>query len=460
MKESMELPGSQVKVVSKMKYTREDIIHMIEEEDVEFIRLQFRDMFGMIKNLAVTASQVERALDNGMVFDGSLIDGFSDVEDCDMVLVPDLDTFVIYPWRPQNGKVARLICDVHRKDGGEFEGDSRLILKHVLSDLKDQGMECQIGTACEFFLLPTDEHLNVDIHAQELGGMFDVAPLDQGENVRRDIVLNLEEIGMEVSSSFHALAPHQHEVMLGEVEGLTAADNIANFRMAVQTIARRHGFHATFMPKPRNDVAGSAMQMVISMNDKDGHNLFDDKEDENGLSEMAYYFMGGILSHIKGASLITNPLVNSYKRLCKGYSAPVFIAWSTSNNCPVIRTRRRMDGTMALELRWPDVTANPYLSIAVCMAAGMEGIKNKIRPTKEVNCNLFEMSEQEREKMGIHRLPRSLGAAIEEFEKDELMQKVVGKHITSCFVNAKKKEWERYRSYVTDWELEEYLHKF
>lgn len=443
-----------------MKYTREDVFRMIEEEDVEFIRLQFRDMFGMIKNLAVTASQMDRVLRNQMVFDGSLIEGFAGVEDCDMVLAPDLDTFVIFPWRPQNGKVARLICDVHRRNGEKFEGDSRLVLKKVLGELNNMGMTCQLGAACEFFLFPTDEQLHVDINAREPGRFFDVAPLDQGENVRRDIILNLEDMRIGVESSFHAQAPHQHEVILGEEEALTAADNITNFRMTVQTISRRYGLHATFMPKPRNDVAGSAMQMLISLNDENGRNQFDKPDDENGLSEMAYYFMGGILAHIKGASLITNPLVNSYKRLRKGYGAPVFIAWSTENNCPVIRTKKRGDGTMALELRWPDVTANPYLSIAVCLAAGLDGIKNKIRPNKAVNCNLFDMSEASRKHMGIDRLPASLGSAIQAFEADEMIQNVVGSHISSYFLATKKEEWERYRSCVTDWEVTEYLQKY
>lgn len=443
-----------------MGYTREDILRMIDEEDVEFIRLQFRDMFGTIKNLAVTASQIEQVLNHQIVFDGSLIDGFSNVEDCDMVFVPDLDTFVIFPWRPQHGKVARLICDVHRTDGEVFEGDSRMVLKDVLAELKQVGMSCQLGAGCEFFLFPTDEQLHVDIHAKELGGFFDVAPLDQGENVRRDIILNLEDMGMVVESSFHAQAPFQHKVILGETEALEAADNISNFRMTVQTISRQHGLHATFMPKPRNDVAGSAMQIVISLNDENGVNQFCDANDKNGLSKMAYHFIGGILEHVRGAMLITNPLVNSYKRLRKGFRAPVFLAWSSENNCPVIRTRKRVDGTMALELRWPDVTANPYLSIAVCLAAGMDGIKRQLVPREVVNCNLFALSDEMRKEMGIHRLPTSLGAAIEEFENDAWIQGVVGKHISSRFLAAKKEEWERYRGAVSDWEVNEYLHKY
>lgn len=443
-----------------MRYTREDVLRMIEEEDVEFIRLQFRDMFGVIKNLAVTAGQIEHVLDNRIVFDGSLMEGFADVEDCDMVAVPDLDSFVIFPWRPQHGKVARLICDVYQHSGEEFQGDSRFVLKKVLRELKEMNLTCKLASASEFFLFPTDEQLHVDIQARELGGFFDVAPLDQGENVRRDIVLNLEDMGINVESSFHAQAPFQHEVMLDEEEALQAADNIADFRMTVQTISRKHGLHATFMPKPRNDAAGSAMQILISLNDENGVNQFDNPDDPNGLSELAYHFMGGILEHVRGMMLITNPLVNSYKRLRQGFRAPMFITWSTKNNCPVVRTRKRKDGTMALELRWPDVTANPYLSIAVCLAAGMEGIKNKIVPTQAVNDNLFDMDDETRGKKGIHRLPDSLGSAIEEFQADKLIQSVVGEHISSRYVTAKREEWNRYRSHVSDWEVSEYLQKY
>ena len=329
-------------------YSREDIIRIVEEEDVEFIRLQFTDMFGMLKNVALTASQLERALDNQCIFDGSAIDGFVRIEESDMYLYPDYNTFEIFPWRPQQGKVARLICDVYRPNGEPFEGDPRYVLKKVLKEAERMGYTFHVGPECEFFLFDTDESGRPSTDTREMAGYFDVGPVDMAENVRRDIVLNLEEMGFAVEASHHELAPAQHEIDLEYMDGLTAADNIMTFKMAVKTIAKRHGLHATFMPKPKAGINGSGMHINMSLADQSGHNVFIDETDGLGLSRIAYQFMAGILAHMKEITMLTNPLVNSYKRLVPGYDAPVYVTWSAAaNRSALIRipcTRGRIPG--------------------------------------------------------------------------------------------------------------------
>ncbi len=422
------------------RYTKEDIFRMVEEEDVKFIRLQFTDMFGMLKNIAITDGQLSKALNNCCVFDGSAIEGFVRLEESDMYLHPDLDTFEIFPWRPQQGKVARLICDVYRQDGTPFEGDPRYILKKVLK---------------------VDEEGKPTTKTQEMAGYFDVAPIDQGENVRRDIVLNLEQMGFDIASSYHEVAPAQHEVDFEYVPGLWAADDILTFQMAVKTIARRHGFHATFMPKPIAGVNGSGMHLNMSLADLQGNNLFYDGEDERGLSAVAYQFMAGILAHVKSMTLLTNPLVNSYKRLIPGYDAPVHIAWSTATNRgQLLRIPGSRGDRTRLELRSPDSGMNPYLALAACLAAGLDGIKKKMTPPPAVEKNVFAMSEEEAKAAGIERLPETLGQAIFEFERDGLWKEVLGAYLYDKYLEAKKEEWNEFRRQVTDWEVEQYLYKF
>lgn len=359
------------------KYKKEDIFRMVEEEDVEFIRLQFTDMFGMLKNVAITAGQLEKALNNRCVFDGSAIEGFVREEETDMYLHPDLDTFTIFPWRPQQGKVARLVCDVYGPDGTPFEGDPRYILKKVLKEAEELGFYFNVGPECEFFLFHTDEEGRPTTKTHEMAGYFDVAPIDLAENVRRDIVLNLEEMGFEIESSHHEIAPAQHEVDFQYEKGLKAADNILTFKMAVKSIAKQHGLHATFMPKPKAGVNGSGMHINMSLEDKLGKNLFADTDDKLGLSRLAYEFMAGILAHIKSMCLLTNPIVNSYKRLIPGYDAPVYIAWSrATNRGQIVRIPSSRGASTRLELRSPDSAMNPYLALAACLAAGLDGIKN------------------------------------------------------------------------------------
>ena len=295
--------------------------------------------------------------------------------------------------------------------------------------------------------------------SHEKAGYFDLGPIDLGENARRDMVLNLESMGFEVESSHHEVAPAQHEIDFKYDNALVTADNIMTFKLTIKSIAKRHGLHATFMPKPKSGINGSGMHINMSLN-KDGKNIFNDSNDEKGLSKEAYSFMAGIMKHIKGMTVLTNPLVNSYKRLVPGYEAPVYIAWSTTNRSPLIRIPApRGEGTR-IELRCPDPTANPYMVLAVCLAAGLDGIKNNLTPPASVDKNIFEMSLAEKEEDGIEHLPENLCDAIEKFENDEFVQNVLGKHISTNYINAKKKEWQAYRTQVTEWEIEEYLHKF
>ena len=439
-------------------YTRADILRIVEEEDVGFIRLQFTDIFGVMKNVAITASQLEKALDHQIMFDGASIEGFARIEESDMYLYPDLDTFEIFPWRPQQGKVARLICDVYKPDGTIFQSDPRYVLKKVMSQAKSMGLEFDVGPECEFFLFHTDEDGLPTTVTHESAGYFDLGPLDLGENARRDMVLTLEDMGYEIEASHHESAPAQHEIDLHYDEALASADSIMTFKLVVKTIAKRHGLHATFMPKPKSGINGSGMHINMSMR-KDGINIFHDSKDPAGLSKEAYWFIGGLMKHMKAICFITNPVVNSYKRLVPGYEAPVYIAWSARNRTPLIRIPDTRGDAVRIELRSPDPSANPYLALAVCLAAGLEGIQNEIMPPKSVDCNIYEMSEEERKASGIEMLPGSLLEAAREFEKDAFIQSVLGEDLSKKYIEAKTREYADYRAQVTDWEISRYLHR-
>jgi glutamine synthetase len=441
-------------------YTRQDIIKKVKEDDVEFIRLQFTDMFGNMKNLAVTTSQLERILNNQCMFDGSSIEGFVRIEESDMYMHPDLDTYVTFPWRPQQGKVARFICDVYTVDGNPFEGDPRFILKKVIKEAADMGYTFDVGPELEFFLFHMeDDGVPTTIsHENERAGYFDLGPLDLGENARRDMVLTLEEMGIVVESSHHEVAPAQHEIDIKYDDALTTADNIMTFKLVVRTIAKRHGIHATFMPKPKFGVDGSGMHVNMSLN-RDGKNAFDDPDDKFGLSKEAYYFMAGIMKHMESMAAITNPLVNSYKRLVPNYEAPVYIAWATSNRSPLIRIPDGRGSSARIELRCPDPAANPYLTLAVCLAAGLDGIRNKLMPIKRIDRNIFTMSNKEREELGVRCLPQNLCEAITSLENSEFIKNVLGSHISSRYIDAKKAEWDEYRKQVSEWELNQYLYR-
>ena len=442
------------------RYTKDDIFRMVEEEDVEFIRLQFTDIFGTLKNIAITSSQLEKALDNKCMFDGSSVEGFVRIEESDMYLYPDYDTFEIFPWRPQQGKVARLICDVYTPDGKPFEGDPRWILKKTIKEANEMGYRFDVGPECEFFLFHTDDNGLPTTLSHEKAGYFDLGPNDLGENIRRDMVLTLEEMGFEIEASHHEVAPAQHEIDFKYDEVLKTADNIQTFKMTVKTIAKRHGLYATFMPKPKFGISGSGMHINMSLATEEGKNIFADENGKIGLSDDAYHFIAGIMKHARGMSAITNPLVNSYKRLVPGYEAPVYIAWSAKNRSPLIRIPASRGNGTRVELRNPDPTANPYLVLALCLAAGLDGIKNKIEVPESVDCNIYEMTPGERRAAGIENMPADLKEAVDCLVADEFLCIVLGEHITTKYVEAKMKEWENYTTRVSQWEIDEYLYKY
>lgn len=440
------------------KYTKQDIIRMVEEEDVEFIRLQFTDMFGTLKNVAITKSQLEKALDNRCLFDASSIEGFVRIEASDMYLYPDLDTFTIFPWRPQQGKVARIICDIYRPDKTPFEGDPRYILKRTVEEAAKLGYRLDLGPECEFFLFHTDEEGGPTTVSHERAGFFDLGPVDLGENARRDIVLTLEDMGFEIESSHHEVAPAQHRIDFRYDEAVKTADNIMTFKLAVKTIAKRFGLFASFMPKPKYGVNGSGMHLNMSVT-KDGKNIFNDPNDERGLSKEAYYFIGGLMKHMRAMTAVTNPLVNSYKRLVPGFEAPIYVTWSESHRRPLIRIPVERGESTRIELRCPDPAANPYLALAVCFSAGLDGIRNHILPPDPVSISVMEMDSKEREILKIDTLPANLNEAVDELERDSLLCEVLGNHISEKYVEAKRAEWEDYCKQVTEWEIDNYLYR-
>ena len=431
-------------------YTREEILQMAEEEDVEFIRLQFTDMFGAIKNIAVTARELPRALDNRCMINGEQIAGMDMEKGSDLYLSPRLDTFAILPWRPQQGKVARMICDLYFPDGTPYKNSPRYILENVAGKAQEEGYTCYIDPECEFFLFHTDDNGNPTTVTHEQAGYLDISPLDLGENARRDMVLTLEDMGMEVESSHHEAAPAQHEIDFRYGEIRKIADCITTFKMAVRIVAKRHGLHATFMPKPKAEANGSGMHIQFSLI-KNGENVFECSDRPGELSEDAYYFIGGLLAHSKEMALITNPLVHSYKRLVPGYDAPTELTWTENNQNSLVRIPVTRGEGIRVELRSPDASANPYVVLAVCLAAGLDGIKNKITPTK--SSNLAAQDQQ------AEHLPETLKEAIDYFESSSWVKEVLGEEFCRQYVAAKKNEWLRYTRQVTDWEIAEYLYR-
>ena len=431
-------------------YTREERLQMIEEEDVEFIRLQFTDMFGAIKNIAVTARELPRALNNQCIINAEQIAGMDPEKGSDLYLRPIPDTFAILPWRPQQGKVARMICDLYCPDGTPYKNSPRYILERVAKEAEQEGYTCYIDPECEFFLFHTDDNGMPTTVTHEKAGYLDMSPLDLGENARRDMVLTLEDMGMEVESSHHEAAPAQHEIDFSYGEVRDIADCIMTFKMAVRIVAKRHGLHATFMPKPKTEANGSGMHIQFSLI-KNGENVFECADRPGELSEDAYYFIGGLLAHSKEMALITNPLVNSYKRLVPGYDAPTELTWTENNQNSLVRIPVTRGEGIRVELRSPDASANPYVVLAVCLAAGLDGIKNKITPTK--SSNLAAQDQQ------AEHLPETLKEAIDYFESSSWVKEVLGEEFCRQYVAAKKNEWLRYTRQVTDWEIAEYLYR-
>ena len=443
-------------------YTKDDIRTMIAEENVEFLRLQFSDVFGTIKNVEVPVSQLEKVLDNNLMFDGSSIEGFVRIEESDMYLYPDLSTFMIFPWATDShgGKVARLIADIYTADREPFAGDPRNNLKRVLKQMEDAGFKnFNIGTEPEFFLFKLDEHGNPTMNLNDKDGYFDLAPLDLGENTRREIVLEMEKMGFEVEAAHHEVAPGQHEVDFKYADALDAADNIQTFKLIVKTIARKHGLYATFMPKPISGINGNGMHTNMSLFNEDG-NVFYDEAGDLQLSKTAYNFLGGVLAHAANFTAITNPTVNSYKRLTPGFEAPVYVAWSGSNRSPMVRVPASRGNSTRLELRSVDPTANPYLAFAVILAAGLDGVAGEMEPNHAVDRNIYLMDEAERKKAGITDLPDTLLAAVNDLDTDSVIKEALGSHMARTFVDAKRLEYQAYRQEVSQWELETYLEQY
>ncbi|ESP88638.1 type I glutamate--ammonia ligase [Candidatus Halobonum tyrrellensis] len=440
------------------------VIDQIEEKGIDFLRLQFTDILGTVKNVSVPATQAEKAFTEGIYFDGSSIDGFVRIQESDMRLKPDPETFAVLPWRTreEGGGAARLICDVMDTSTGEpFEGDPRGVLKSVLDRAEEMGFEVNAAPEPEFFLFEEDEDGRATTKTNDAGGYFDLAPKDLASDVRRDIIYGLEDMGFDIEASHHEVAQGQHEINFEYDDALSTADNVGTFRTVVRAIAAQHDLHATFMPKPIARINGSGMHTHISLSTEDGENAFHDEDDEFNLSETAKQFIAGILEHAPAIAAVTNPTVNSYKRLVPGYEAPVYVAWSDRNRSALIRKpAARIPAASRIEARFPDPSCNPYLAFAALITAGLDGIEQGLECDDPVRENIYEFDEQKREEYGITTLPSNLGEAIDEFESDEAVQEALGDHISEKFVEAKTAEYDEYRVEVSDWELDQYLETY
>lgn len=443
-----------------MAHTKASILATLKEQNVQFLRLQFVDILGAIKNVELPASQFEKALDGEMMFDGSSIEGFTRIEESDMLLSPDYSTFLIFPEfsaaEAERGKVARLICDVYLPDGSAFEGDPRRVLKNQIDRARKLGFELFAGPEPEFFIFERTEDGQATTVTHDKAGYFDLAPIDKGERLRREITNALVDMGFEIEAAHHEVAPGQHEIDFRYAGALETADKIATFKFVVKRVALEYGLHASFMPKPVAGINGSGMHCHLSLF-KDGKNAFFDADTENQLSETALYFIGGLLEHADAMVAITNPLVNSYKRLVPGYEAPINVAWSTSNRSALIRIpARRGEGTRA-ELRMPDPSCNPYLALAVMLAAGLDGIEHKRMPPPAIQRNIYHMTVREKRKHKIRELPGNLRTALDTLEQSSLFRDTLGAHVFEKFLEAKRAEWHAYSAVVHQWELDRYL---
>jgi len=439
--------------------SKKDILELTEKLNVRFMRLQFTDILGINKNVEIPASQFEKALAGDIMFDGSSIEGFVRIEESDMLLSPDLDTFLVYPWGDDEHRICRLICDIRTPEGEPFPGDPRGTLKSVLAKARAMGYSMNAGMEAEFFLFKPDERGGATTTTHDVGGYFDLAPADLGEDARRAMVDTLERMGFEVEAAHHEVAHGQHEIDFRYADALKTADNIATFRFVVKHVATQFGLLASFMPKPIFGQNGSGMHTHQSLF-AGKENAFWDATAEWELSKTALHYVGGLLRHARGMCAITNPLVNSYKRLVPGYEAPVNVAWSMRNRSPLIRVPDRRGLGTRVELRSPDPAANPYLALAVMLAAGLDGIETSADYREPVNENIWEMSFREKRRLRIDDLPHDLNEALDELEKDDIIVAALGKHVTSHFIEAKRQEWRDYITQVSAWELDSYLAKY
>jgi glutamine synthetase len=441
----------------------EGVLEQIEDEGVDFLRLQFTDIIGTPKNVSIPADQAEKAFEEGIYFDGSSINGFVRIQESDMRLEPDPSTFAVLPWR-NSEKVtsARLICDViDTSTGSPFPGDPRRVLKNAVQRAHDMGYTVNAGPEPEFFLFEEDEEGRATTVTHDAGGYFDLAPKDLAQDVRGDIIYGLEEMGFEVEASHHEVAEGQHEIDFKYDDALTTADNIVTFRSVVRAIAAQHDLHATFMPKPIPRINGSGMHTHLSLFTEGGENVFHDGDDEFNLSDTAKQFLAGVLHHAPALAAVTNPTVNSYKRLVPGYEAPVYVAWSDVNRSALIRKpAARVPAASRIEARFPDPSCNPYLALAVLIQAGLDGIENDLECPDPVRENIYEFDEAKRDEYGIETLPSNLGGAIEALEADDVVMDALGEHVGEKFVEAKTQEFEDYLVEVSQWELDRYLEKF
>ena len=434
------------------------ILNRIKRDDVKSLRLQFCDIQGQSKNVAIPVSQAEKALTNGIYFDGSSIEGFARIEESDMLLIPDPGTYAILPWHPMSERVARMICDVNTYDGKPYVGDPRFILKRALERAKEKGYIFNTGPELEFFLFKLVNG-QASLIPQDYGGYFDFAPVDLAEDVRRDIVRALIEMGLDIEASHHEVAAGQHEIDFKYGDALSTADNVVTYRIATKTIALTQGLHATFMAKPVYGVAGSGMHTHCSLFNE-GKNAFFDPEKPRQLSDVALQFIGGLLKHVKGLTRVANPTVNSYKRLVPGYEAPVYISWSVTNRSALIRVPAARGNSTRAEFRSPDPTCNPYLTFACMIAAGLDGINHHIDPLPSVDKNIYEMTPKERRKAKIETLPDDLPTAMKELEIDRVLTETLGSHIIENLQRITELEWEAYRTMVHSWEQTQYLNKY
>ncbi len=436
--------------------TTDQVLELAKQERVRFLRMQFTDILGSIKNVEVPEPQFQRALEGQVVFDGSSIGGFFRAQESDMILLPDPSTFRVFPWEDRRGKVARMICDVCLPDGSPFPGCPRTALKNTVKQAADQEYSLKVGAEVEFFLFLRSDDGKATSVTHDVGGYFDLAPIDRGEEARRDMVSTLERMGFHVEGAHHEVAPGQHEIDFKMVDALEAADNISTCRFVVRKIALDHGLHATFMPKPLFGQNGSGLHLYQALY-REGKNAFFAADDQHRLSALARHYIAGLLAHTRGMVVITNPLVNSYKRLVPNFEAPTHVAWSEINRSPLVRvSARRGEGSLC-EFRLPDPSCNPYLCLVAIMCSGMEGIRRKMDPGPPVNKDIFEMSQRERSRLRIQNLPGDLSEAIRTFEKDKFLQTALGSHISNHIIEAKRSEWQEYIGQVHPWELDRYL---
>ena len=441
--------------------TRDEIMHIIKEKNVNFFRLQFVDIFGFLKNIALPLSQIEKALDGKIMFDGSSIEGFVRINESDMYLKPDYDTFVVMPWREKDGSnAARIICDVYKPDGTPFVGCPRNNLKRVLAEAKKLGYTMNVGTEAEFFLFRRDAEGRATTITDDVTGYFDVEPDDSGIDCRRKIIKTLEAMGFEIEASHHEVAEGQHEINFKYADALTAADNTVTFKWVVRSIAAEFGLHATFMPKPVFGINGSGMHTNQSLFNLDGTNAFFDEKGPLELSQVAYKYIAGIMKNAKGFCAVTNPLVNSYKRLVAGYEAPVYVAWSASNRSALVRIPASRGMGTRTEVRCPDPACNPYLAFAMMLGAGLDGIKNDLPVPDAVNADIFEMTAAEKKEAGIASLPANLYEAVQELKASPIALDALGPHILAKYIEGKEKEWDSFRIAITDWEHNTYLSRY